>query len=101
MTAPDTGMTRQGKKIIVGLIFIAWGIIGGLWSYFSDSASLDFIRMNDASENAIFHAVLWIAIGGGFIAYYTTGPGRSPHKRIDDNEDWLPQKRIDDNGDWQ
>lgn len=89
-------MTRQGKKIILGIVFIAWGIIGGLWSYFSNSNSLDFVRMTDASENAIFHAGLWIVLGAGLIAYYAFGPGSSSRKRVDGEEDWLPRKRTDD-----
>jgi hypothetical protein len=82
----DTGITRQGKMIFVGVIFIVWGIIGALWSYYSDSDSFDLIRMLDASENAIVHAVIWIAAGGGIIAWYTIGPGSSRGSGSDDDD---------------
>jgi len=47
----------------------------------SDTDSLDIMRMIDASENAILHAVLCNAAGGGLIAWSVIGPGTSPTKR--------------------
>jgi hypothetical protein len=71
------GITKQAKGTIVGAIFIAWGIIGAFISYTSDSDSFDIVRMVDASQNAIVHAVIWIAAGAGIIAWYWIGPGAS------------------------
>jgi hypothetical protein len=82
-----TGITRQGKGIFVGVLFIAWGVIGALWSYYGDTDSLDIIRMMDASENAIVHAVIWTGLGVGFVLWYMIGPGSSGGNAFDDNED--------------
>lgn len=80
MTDSDTGgggITKQARGFIVGAIFIAWGVIGAVISYVSDSDSFDIVRMVDASDNAILHAVIWIAVGAGIIAWYWIGPGAS------------------------
>ena len=69
------------------MLFIAWGVIGAIWSYYSDTDSLDIIRMMDASENAIVHAVIWIGLGVGLILWYLIGPGGSGRNTFDDNED--------------
>jgi len=87
MADSDTGITRQGKAIFLGVIFIAWGVIGAIWSYYSDTDSLDFIRMVDASQNAIVHAVIWIGLGGGLIFWYLIGPGSSSRKASGNDED--------------
>jgi hypothetical protein len=71
------GITKSAKGLIVGAIFIAWGVIGALMSYVSDSGSFDIIQMVDASDNAIVHAVIWIAAGTGIVAWYWMGPGAS------------------------
>jgi hypothetical protein len=90
MTDSDSGllgaMSRRGRGIFIGAIFIAWGIIGAVVSYVGDTDSLDIVRVIDASQNAIVHAVLWIAIGGGFIAWYAIGPGSSQGDGTDDND---------------
>jgi hypothetical protein len=83
----DTGITRQGKRIFVGVLFIAWGVIGAIWSYYGDTDSLDIIRMMDASENAIVHAVIWIGLGVGLILWSMIGPGSSSRNAFDDDED--------------
>jgi hypothetical protein len=49
--------------------------------------SLDIIRMMDASENAIVHAVIWTRLGVGFVLWYMIGPGSSGGNAFDDNED--------------
>ena len=67
--ASDSGITPQGKGLVVGIIFVIWGLIGAVWSYYGDTDSFDIIRMNDASQNAVVHAVIWIGLGGGFIAW--------------------------------
>jgi|GEM_PF-4319824 len=87
MADSDTGITRQGKGIFVGVIFIAWGVIGAIWSYYNDTDSLDFVRMLDASRNAIVHAMIWIGLGGGLILWNLFGPGSSGRKAFDDDED--------------
>jgi hypothetical protein len=87
MADSDTGITRQGKAIFLGVIFVAWGVIGAIWSYYGDIDSLDFIRMLDASQNAIVHAVIWIGLGGGLILWNLIGPGSSGRKVLDDGED--------------
>jgi hypothetical protein len=88
MSKQDQGgvMTRQGRMMWIGLIFIAWGIVGAVISYVSDSNSFDLIRMLDASDNAILHAVLWIAVGGGILLWSLAGPGSSPQQSNDDRE---------------
>jgi hypothetical protein len=82
----DSGMTRQGKMMWVGLIFIAWSIVGAVISSVSDSNSLDLIRMIDASDNAVVHAVLWIAVGAGILSWSLAGPGGSQKQSNDDRE---------------
>jgi hypothetical protein len=85
-SASSSGITRQAKGIFVGAIFIAWGIIGALWSYFDDTNSFDITRMMDAAENAVVHAVIWIGVGGCVIAWYTLGSGSSRRDGTDDND---------------
>jgi len=80
-----TGLTRQEKLISLGFVFISWGIVGAVWSYLSDTNSLDILRMMSASENAIFHAVLWCAIGAGFLL---AGLGYSSSWDDDDGQGW-------------
>ena len=58
MSDADTGITRQGKGIFVGIVFIIWAVVGALISYVSDSDSFDVFRMIDASQNAIVHFVI-------------------------------------------
>jgi hypothetical protein len=82
----DTGITRHGKRIFIGVLFIAWGVIGAFWLYYSDTDSLDIIRMMDASENAIVHAVIWIGLGVGLILWYLIGPGSPGRNAFDDDE---------------
>jgi len=84
MSDSDTGITRQGKGIFVGIIFIIWAVVGALISYASDSDSFDIVRMLDASQNAIVHFVIWAVLGGGVILWYWMGPG-SARQRSDDN----------------
>jgi hypothetical protein len=86
MADSDTGITRQGKAIFLGVIFIAWGMIGAIWTYYSDTDSLDIIKMVDASQNAIVHAVIWIGLGSGLILWNLFGPGSSSRKVFDDDE---------------
>jgi len=86
MADSDTGIARQGKMIFVGVIFIAWGIVGAIWSYYGDTDSLDIITMVDASQNAIVHAVIWIGLGGGLILWNLFGPGSSGRKAFDDED---------------
>jgi hypothetical protein len=57
-----TGITRQGKGLFVGIIFIAWGLIGSVWAYYND-ADVPFL-----------HALIWIPVGVGLIGWYTLGP---------------------------
>jgi hypothetical protein len=73
-SASDSGITPQGKGLIVGIIFVIWGLIGAVWSYYGDTDSFDIIRMNDASQNAVVRAVIWIGLGGGFIAWALISP---------------------------
>ena len=61
---------RQRKGLILGSAFIVIGIIGAFWSYYQDSNSFDIIRMVDATEFAILHAVLWTIVGLGFMAFF-------------------------------
>lgn len=83
---PGALAARQRKGVIVGAVFIAWGIIGALVSYYSDTNSLDIISILDASENAMVHAVLWCAAGAVVIFWYLAGPGSSPQKSGDDED---------------
>jgi len=91
MTDSDSGLfggiSRQSRGIFIGVIFIAWGIIGAVVSYVSDTDSFDIIRMIDASQNAIVHAILWVGIGGGIVAWYAIGPGSSRRGGSDGNDD--------------
>lgn len=77
MSDSDTGITRQGKGIFVGVILLMWAVIGALISYVNDTDSLD------ASQNAIVHFVIWAALGVGVIFWYGIGPG-SARQRSDD-----------------
>ena len=91
MADSDSGLfgavSRQGRGMIIGAAFIAWGVVGALVSYVGDTDSFDVIRMIDASQNAILHAVLWIAVGAAFIAWYTIGPGSSQGVGANDDDD--------------
>lgn len=57
------------KALIGGIGLIAYGILGGLYSYWRDSNSMDFFAMSYAVQGAVTHALLFGVVGLGFIAW--------------------------------
>lgn len=54
---------------------IILGIASTFLVYQLDIGSLDFVRMEHATDFAILHATLWSAVGTGVILWYGVGPG--------------------------
>jgi len=89
MADSDSGLfgalPRQTRGVILGGLFIAWGIIGALFD-FGGTGSFYLPTSWDFSENAIRHAVLWIGAGALVIIYSTIGSGSSRRDPAEDDD---------------
>ena len=82
---------RRGTR--GGLLMIAFGIISAFFVYFSDSNSMDFTRMMNATYFAVVHAVLWSVAGLIMIGWYNRPLDHSPPVDMPDRND--PARRAD------
>jgi hypothetical protein len=72
--------------ILIGVGVIAYGIIGGLISYYQDRHSFDIVQMMDAGPTAVIQAVVFTIVGAIIIAWYTIGPGGGRGNTDDDQD---------------
>ena len=70
----DEEQRRRNKGLVIGGLFIAYDVLGGLWDYVRDSNSMDFFAMGYALKGAFLHAVLFSLAGLAVIAWYRLKP---------------------------
>ncbi len=58
------------RELIVGSLFIAYGLLGAVYDFFRNSNSLDFFAKNYAVRGAILHAVLFCGAGLAVMGWY-------------------------------
>ena len=90
----DKETDRGRKGTYVGIGFIVFGLIGAVFTYYNDLGSFDLIRMMEAKNYAILHAVLWCGAGIGVILWYNRPRdgepgGELPFETRDTNRDGM------------
>lgn len=58
------------RGLIIGSLFIAYGLLGGVYDYIRDSNALDFFARGYAVQGAILHAVLFCGAGLAVMGWY-------------------------------
>ncbi len=78
------------KGILAGLALIAFGVVGAIAGYVSDTESLDYLTMGLAKDYAIQHLVLGTIAGLGIILWYNRpSDDKLPFESRDDNRDGM------------
>jgi len=82
---------KRRKGTYGGLALIAFGLISSFVVYYNDSHSMEIVRMMEAKNYAILHAVLWTIAGVGVILWYNRPPPDDdlPLETRDDNRDGM------------
>jgi len=65
--------------VALGLALIAYGLLGGVYDYYRDSTSMDFIAANMAAKGAILHAVLFTMAGLVMIGWHRLRDPQNPN----------------------
>jgi hypothetical protein len=81
---------KRKIQTLVGLGFIAFGIIGAFIGYVSDFHSFDYLKISLAKDYAILHLVIWVVFGLFIILLANRLPDDElPFETRDDNRDGM------------
>ncbi len=87
----EKSASKRKKGTLGGLLMIVFGVLSAFVVYYNDRHSFDYIRMTEAMNYAIVHAVLWTIAGLCVILWYNRPPPEKdlPFDNRDDNRDGL------------